>query len=431
MSRNNRKNDKTPKPATLEVTIERLGARGDGIARLETGDLLFIPMAAQGDRLRVRVGGKRGDGRVAHIIDVIERGNGRVTPPCRHFGRCGGCALQHLQGNSIADLKSTTLALALERHGIQATETASTITIPSGRRRRAEFAVAPGRKAAIGFHRVGQSKAIVDLQECAVVIPEIAELLPDLRKLCRESGLSRFASDIRVTQTDTGIDLLLTGRGRRDPDVECRQRIAVFAERLDIARVSWADRNGLEPLVLRRRPLLHFGTAALDLPERYFLQPSIDGERAIVDLVLNPIGEGKRVADLYAGLGSLSFPLAAQTNVAAFELDEAMVAAARRAASGLSLTMERRDLARSPLTEHELNAFDAIVFDPPRAGAREQAKNIARSEVPLVVAVSCNPSTLARDLSILADGGFRIDRVTPVDQFTWSAELEAVAILRR
>ena len=157
----------------------------------------------------------------------------------------------------------------------------------------------------------------------------------------------------------------------------------------------------------------------------------MEGERTIVDLTRPAIAGAERIADLYAGLGSLSFPMTANAKITAFELDEAMVAAARHASSGLSLAVEQRDLARSPLTETELKAFDAVVFDPPRAGARGQANNLARSKVPLIVAVSCNPSTLARDLRILLDGGYRIDQITPVDQFTWSAELEAVAILRR
>ncbi len=431
MPRNNRRNDKPPALPPLEVTVERLGARGDGIATLETGDRLYIPLAAPGDKLRVRPGRKRGDGRIAHIIDVLEPGDGRVDPPCRHFGRCGGCALQHLQGNSIGGLKSGILEQALGRHGIRNFELAPAVTVPPGRRRRAEFAISRGGNTTIGFHRAGQSSSIVDLAECAVVLPEIAELLPELRALCRVSRLGDIASDMRITWTDTGFDVLIAARGHREPNAECRQEIAAFAERLDIARISWADRNGVEPLALRRRPILHFGTAALDLPEKYFLQPSVAGERAIVDLARPAVTGAERIADLYAGLGSLSFPMAANAKVTAFELDQAMVAAARRASSGLSLAVEQRDLARSPLTEPELKAFDAVVFDPPRAGAREQASNLARSEVPLVVVVSCNPSTLARDLRILLDGGYRLDSITPVDQFTWSAELEAVAILCR
>jgi len=415
----------------LEVIVERLGARGDGIATLETGDRAYIPFAAPGDRLKVRVGRKRGDGRIAHIIDVLEPGDGRVDPPCRHFSRCGGCSLQHLSEESLGGLKSGILEQALGQHGIQNFELAPTVTVPPGLRRRAEFAISHGRNTTIGFHRAGKASSIVELEECAVVIPKIAELLPKLRALCQMTRLGDIASDMRITKTDTGFDVLIAARGHREPDAECRQEIAEFAERLDIARISWADRNGVEPLVVRRRPILHFGPAALKLPERYFLQPSVEGERTIVDLTRPAIAGAERIADLYAGLGSLSFPMTANAKVTAFELDEAMVAAARHASSGLSLAVEQRDLARSPLTEPELKAFDAVVFDPPRAGARGQANNLARSKVPLIVAVSCNPSTLARDLRILLDGGYRIDQITPVDQFTWSAELEAVAILRR
>ena len=304
------------------------------------------------------------------------------------------------------------------------------MTVPPGRRRRAEFALSGGKNAAIGLH-TARGKKIIDLQECPVAVPKISDLLPKLRALDYGVGLGQIASNIRITQIDSGIDILLISKEGREPTLACRQKLAAFAESQNLARIAWADQNGSEPLAVRRRPELRLGAAVLHLPERYFLQPSIEGEKVIVELASRAIAGADSLADLYAGLGSFSFPLANKTKVTAFELDAAMVNAAKQAASGLSLTVERRDLARSPLTECELDHFDAIIFDPPRAGARDQADYLARSSVPTIVAVSCNPNTLARDLRILSNGGYQIEQIVPIDQFTWSAKLEAIAVLRR
>lgn len=416
--------------AELEITVERIGARGDGIASLASGEMLYIPFSAPGDRLIVSVGEKRGNGRMGITRKVVEAANCRTEPSCRHFSECGGCSLQHLKKQSIADLKRRTLMNALQRRGLDTDTVEATVTIPPGKRRRAEFALSGSESSTIGLH-AARGQKVVDLQECHVVVPEILELLPKLRALVHATGLGFIARDIRITKTDSGIDILLIAKNGQEPELECRQKLAEFAETHDLARVAWADLDRTEPLALRRRPRLKLGDAIVDLPEQYFLQPSIEGERTIANLARRGIIDAKNIADLYAGLGCLSFPMAEQSKVRAFELDSAMVAASTRAASGLSLTAERRDLARSPLTERELNQFDAIIFDPPSAGARNQASYLARSAVQMIVAVSCNPNTLARDLRILFDGGYCIQRITPVDQFTWSAELEAVAVLYR
>lgn len=414
----------------LHITVTRLGTRGDGIATLATGETLYIPFSAPGDRLNVSVGARRGNGRMGYIREIFEAADSRTEPVCPHFGDCGGCTLQHLQEQTIADIKKNNLIDTLRRHGLDTDIVTATVTISPGRRRRAEFALFGGKKPTLGLHAV-RSQKIVNLLECAVLIPNISILLPDLRELSHSAGLGDIADDIRITETDSGIDMLLISKDSQETGPDCRQKLATFAETHNLARIGRADRYGTEPLVLRRRPTLKLGGAVLNLPERYFLQPSNDGEKVIADLIGQAIFDGANIADLYSGLCSLSFPLADKAKVTAFEFDEAMVNAANRAANGQSLSAEQRNLVRSPLTVRELDHFDAVIFDPPKAGARHQASNLARSAVPTIVAVSCNPNSMARDLRILSAGGYRIERITPVDQFTWSSELEAVAILRR
>ena len=391
---------------------------------------VYVPYAAPGDRVRVFVGPKRGDGRAGTIEQILETAPERIDPECRHFGQCGGCALQHLPQSANATFKTDLLRTALQHRGFGDTTINPVITIPPGHRRRVEFAIGRGKRPIIGLHKA-RSKEIVDIDACPVIRPALSALLPALREMLKSTGLARHAQDIRMTETQSGIDLLLLSNGAYSPDLIVRQKLAAFAETNDIARISWSDRDGGEPLIQRRSPEIKFGSAKVSLPIKYFLQPSSEGELAISRLVQDAVGGAKRAADLFAGCGSLSFPLTETGNVTAFELIDEMVAAMRHAAAGLSFKAEQRDLARSPLTEQELNRFDAVVFDPPRAGAREQAEYLALSNVRKIIAVSCNPTTLARDLRILVDGGYAIDRITPIDQFAWSAELEAVAVLSR
>ena len=395
---------------------------------MPTGERLYIPYAAPHDRLIVQPGARRTDGRAARIDTVLSPGPDRTSPACRHFGTCGGCALQHLSDRFVAAFKRGVVTRALERRGLAEVPIAETVSVPAGTRRRVEFAFRQGRPAVLGLHAVGEQR-IVDLMECAVAVPTIVALLAPLRSTLQRIRFPKRSADIRITETDSGLDVLFLRC--EEPATEARIALARLADSHDLARIGWSDGRAAEPIVQRRPPMLRLGTAAVALPLSYFLQPSRGGEHAIARIVAEAIAGTKRVADLYAGCGTLSFVAAAQGSVLACDVDDGMVAALRTAAVGLSLRAERRDLNRSPMTAEELKPFEAVIFDPPHAGARAQAEYMAASSVATVVAVSCNPSTLARDLRILVDGGYRIEMVTPVDQFTWSAEVEAVAVLRR
>lgn len=415
----------------MDVTVESIGAQGDGIAETPEGRL-YIPFAVPGDRLRVEPGAPRGDGRAGRIEAILEPGPDRIAPMCRHFGDCGGCALQHIAPDAVADIKRELLRAALARRGFRDLLVENTVSVPPGGRRRVRFAFRRGMRGILGFNR-RESRLVLNVAECPVVRPEIAALLGPLRALCHSLNKLGDGADIQVTRLDTGIDLLIVPDRPAEPDLAARERLAAFADEHDLCRLSWQSGGESEPVAARRPASIRFAGVAVQPPPSAFLQPSAEGERAIVRTVLAAF-EAKppvRIADLYAGCGALTFPLASIAPVQAVEGDAAMVAALRTAARDGNVTVTRRDLWRDPMTADELQAFDAVVFDPPRTGAGPVAEALARSPVPAVVAVSCNPATLARDLRILADGGYTVERVTPIDQFPWSAHVEAVAVLRR
>lgn len=431
MRQKKKKSSKKPHIRYEEVIIERIGAKGDGISQIISGEICYVPFSAPGDHLRVSFAEGRGNGVRAAIEDIIAPSPERIPPVCRHFGRCGGCALQHLAPNAVASFKKSILKDALARRNLSEIEIRDTIVISPGTRRRVELAMERrGPAVTLGFHAAG-SRRVIDLTECAVALPSIVALLGPLRAWISANALAGKADDIRITETDNGFDLLILAKSNRTPDPRFYQQSATFAAEHGIERISWADGAFVEPVVQHNHPTLRFGRASVALPERYFLQPSREGEKQIVELVRDGVQGAKRIADLYAGCGTLSFPLAEAAQATAFEIDQHMVSAMRRAAAGLSHTATRRDLARNPLTDKELKKFDAVIFDPPRSGAQAQAEYLALSNVPTIVAVSCNPTTFARDLRILVDGGYLIESAVPIDQFTWSAELEAVAVLRR
>ena len=415
----------------MDVTIDAIGAQGDGIARTPEGRL-YVPFAAPGDRLRVEPGATRGDGRAATISEILEPGPGRCDPVCRHFGDCGGCSLQHLRPDAIAAAKARLLDQALARRRLSPPTPIRTIGVPPGTRRRVRLAYRRGMRGIVGFNR-RQSRMVLNVTECPVILPEIAELIAPLRALCHGIQSLGKSADIQVTRLDNGIDLLLIPDRPSEPDLDAREALARFAEDHDLARLSWMTDGFCEPIAVRRRPQIRFGDAVVHPPADAFLQPSVGGEHAIVETMLEAF-DGQmpdRILDLYAGCGALTFPLSKLASVVAVEGDEAMTEALRSAAGDKPVTVERRDLWRDPPSPSELQPFGAVVFDPPRAGARPVAEALAGSEVPTVVAVSCNPATLARDLRILVDGGYALEDCTAIDQFPWSSHVEAVAILRR
>ena len=414
--------------------IEALGARGDGIARLD--DLcVFVPLTLPGDRLTVRLGAPREGGFGAEPLVWHERVP-RAAPHCPHFGACGGCQLQHLGPAADAAWRCAQVANALARRGLDACPIEPPAPMPPAIRRRARLAFERrGGKVMLGF-RGRAAHAVVDVAACAVVLPEIAALLPPLRAALADLPLAARGGEVLVTAAEGGLDLVLLAP--TEPGLADREGIAALAEVIDLARVFWQPTAATEPeVIVARRPVqVSFESVAVALPPGAFLQASAQAEAQLRAAVRDAIGDAANVADLFAGCGTFGLPLAAAgCRVHAVDAQAEMLAAlrdaARAAGFGDRITTEARDLERAPLTGPELGRLDAVILDPPRSGARAQAQALATSKVARVAMVSCNPASFARDARILADGGFALTAVRLIDAFAWSAQIELVGSFLR
>lgn len=408
----------------VELEIVRLGAQGDGVAEGPAG-AVYVPFTLPGERVSAEIAGERG-----RLIEVLQPSPGRIAPACRHFGKCGGCALQHMKGDAYRAMKAELIRMALAQRGLAAPIAPAT-SVGHGARRRAVLAARrTGSGILIGFHEAA-SHTLVPIQECPVLSPRIVAALPGLAQLVAplqsRSGETRLA----VLAAENGLDVTVDDVSTTlEPDL--RATLARSAAALGLVRLS----VNRDPVFTAAEPFVRCGRAEVSPPPGAFVQASGEAEAAMARLVMEAMPKKvKRVADLFAGIGAFAFPLAERASVLAIDSDKASLAAlaaASRHTQGIKPIETRgRDLFREPLSRKELEGFDAVVFDPPRAGAEAQAGTLAKSAVPAVVAVSCNPATLARDLRTLVDGGYAIERVTPVDQFLYSPHIEAVAVLRR
>lgn len=407
---------------TTRFEIARLGAHGDGVVDVAGGHV-FIPFALPGETVTAARERDR-----AQLIAVLEPSPQRIAPACRHFTECGGCAIQHLEDGAYREWKRGLVVHALKARGIEA-PVGDLVACPPNSRRRAAFTA---RNTDTGLH-LGYNKAfsnlLIDIEECPVLLTAIVEASGILRHLAGIIANTSKPFRFLVTATEAGFDVAAADCGK--PTEAIRRAASDFVIKSKIARLSIDGEIIVEPV----KPMLTFGTATVTPPPGAFVQAVAEAEDAMAALVTGHMRKSKKVADLYSGCGTFALRLATNSEVHAVEGDGPALAALDRGfrfASGLKrVTSERRDLDRRPLTFKELNAFDGIVFDPPRAGAEDQCKQIARSDVPMVAAVSCNPATLARDLRILIDGGYALKSVVPIDQFLWSHHVEAVALLEK
>ena len=422
----------TKAPEPVELRIGNIGARGDGIASLG-GKPVFVPFTLPGERVLARLIGERADGLVGQVLQRLEISHDRTQPPCPHFGACGGCALQHWSDASYANWKIELLSTALSRQGLSAPIEPLRRTPPHARRRAGFMLRFGARSAKLGF-RERSSHRIVAVERCPVLRPNLERLATAAPVALAGLASAETEWSLDAGESESGIELLITAPS--EPSLATREAVAVLAESLDLARVSWrtAENATPEPMLIRRTPVLRFAGVAVEPPPGAFFQASAEGEAALMAEVLRMIAGAKRIADLYAGIGTFSVPLALSGAelVAVDGAGNALAALAQAARkNGLPIRAVQRDLAREPLIAEELDNFDALVFDPPRAGAKAQSAALAASKIPVVVAVSCNPATFARDARLLTQRGYQLERVVPVDQFLWSPHLELVALFRR
>lgn len=407
---------------TETLRIERLGHCGDGIAAVDGADV-FVPLTLPGEKVEAFRKGQR-----ASLLQVLEESPARVPAPCPAFGVCGGCSLQHMHPRSYLAWKREQVRAALQTRGLSV-EVDPVVPVPSATRRRTVFAARrEGGAVRLGYH-MRMSDEVVAVPQCPILMPQIERVLPRLADWLAPLVSGKGDLRVGVTATRDGLDVALEGPARRPPAIVAG--LALGARRLGIVRLSIAG----EPVLVEAPAVVEIDGADVELPPLAFLQASEASEEAIARLVMEGIGKPRRIADLYCGVGTFSLRLARTAPVLAVEGEaaalDALAQAARRAGGRKKIETLRRDLDRFPVSARELSRIDAVVFDPPRAGARAQAAEIARSRVPEVVAVSCNPGTLARDLRTLVDGGYEIRKVVPVDQFLYAPHIEVVAHLER
>jgi 23S rRNA (uracil1939-C5)-methyltransferase len=413
----------SPAAGARSLTILSVGAQGDGRAE-ENGVRVSVPFTLAGETVLVE-----GEGERLRPIEVLEPSPDRTTPACRHFGRCGGCTLQHMAAEPYAAFKRELVIRALSARGLEA-DVAETWMTPPGSRRRAAFAAKrAGKQVVIGFH-ARKSHDLVALGECPVARPAIVAALPKLKEIAGYLLSGKDEIGLLVTETSAGLDLHVTGVAKETKAL-ARAEAASAALRAGLARVSIEGAD----VLTERRPSLPAGTASLLPPPGGFLQASAEAEAEMERIVREHLKFASSVADLFSGCGTFALRLAAESSVLAAEGNAAAIEALKeslRAAHGLKpVTAEVRDLFRNPYGAAELSRLGGVVLDPPRAGAAAQVAELARSMVPKIAYVSCDPATLARDLRTLVDGGYRIIRIHPIDQFLWSAHVEAVALLER
>jgi 23S rRNA (uracil1939-C5)-methyltransferase len=400
------------------VEIHRIGHAGDGV----TADGLFVPYTVPGDVVRIAREGGRG-----RLQDVVSPGLSRTMPICAHFGRCGGCALQMMAPEPYLAWKRELVLNALKQRGFADVPVEDIRAVPPATRRRAMFkARADARSISLGFYEP-ESRRLVDIAQCPVLVPALAGLIQPLKSQLPGILKAGETAELHATATHTGIDLSLKLKRARGPDL--LMMLSELASSLKLARLTW---NG-ETVAMTAAPALRIGRFSVALPPESFLQPTAEGERILQDLVRQHIGDARRFADLFSGCGTFALALAQTRAGHAIDSAPAQITALAAAAKAgrAEITTDTRDLFRRPLLPSELAAFDAVVLDPPRPGATAQAQGLAQSSVASILYISCNPASFARDARILVDGGYRLMRVVPLDQFLWSPHVELFAQFTR
>ncbi len=449
----------------FDMRIESIGAHGDGVGEVtveqnwqEQTYQVFVPQTLPGEQIVARSTNRpSGGGLRAEVVELKSVSDDRIDPPCRHFGACGGCQLQHWHEAPYQTWKRARVVDAVQRAGGNPAVVEAINTVPKASRRRARIVMAQmenENSISLGF-RMRSEHRVEPIDHCLVLRPELREAVEALKSIAPEilglnshstraarahNGKTKTKTKRRRSAIQIELDLTLADnglccalKGKDDATLDVRLSLTELGKRLDLARITWND----DPIYQPRTPVIRLGDALVSLPPNPFLQPSVEGQTVLQTWVLEGVpSQANLVADLYSGMGTFSFPLAErQHDVLAVEGNEeailAMESARRQDERYAKLSGAVRDLDRWAISAEDLNGFDAVVFDPPRAGANNQSRALAQSNVPVVIAVSCNPATFSRDAKHLIDGGYRLIWTRCLDQFPWTGHVEIVAKFER
>jgi 23S rRNA (uracil1939-C5)-methyltransferase len=423
---------------TARIQIERLDRQGRGRAT-HAGRSIAVPGAVAGDTLDVRLQPPAGRDSpwIGEVVSVIEASADRTPPPCRHFGPCGGCTLQHIGDRAYEAWKIDRIWRELARHGValEAGTIGPLARTPPHARRRIDLTFArTGASCRLGLNQRG-SHDIVDMQECTILAPVLFDLVAPLRSLLAASMPRDAEGEVIMNLLEGGADVLIVPKARAAASPRAREAALAFARANPVVRVAWGSRRDPETLVQHRAARLPALGVPVDIPPGAFLQASVEAERAMQALVRRWGAGARRIVDLFGGVGTLSLPLLDVSRVTLVDSDAGAVSAVdaglrRGALLGRGEAM-RQDLMSDPLQPAELERFDLAILDPPRAGAEAQVRQIAASDLRRVVMVSCNPDTFARDARLLGEAGFSVNELVPIDQFLWSTHVELAALLTR
>jgi 23S rRNA (uracil1939-C5)-methyltransferase len=409
----------------VPLTIDEIGAKGDGVA-LHDGAPVYVPKTAPGDVIEAVIKGERGT-----LRKIVTRSPHRTHPVCAYFDKCGGCSLQHVTPDFYREWKIAKVKTALARAGVEPNVWNEPVFLEASTRRRTTMTMLRIRNDIILGYNEGRSHNVLDIQRCLVLDPALEDKMQALRPyLPRLLGEAKTC-DVTLQYAGGAFDMVLTGRLQKRGRFSFEQDEALgeIAEKLDIARISYREKDFRPPeIILARKPVVKtFGALSVALPPGTFLQASEAGEQALTNIVMEYAQSGTKFLDLFSGCGTFSGPLLALGPVSSIDGDApAINALAQTKHPGL--TPVRRDLFKNPLKETELAPFDTIIFDPPRAGAAAQAPFLASSESRRIIGVSCNPASFARDAKTLTDGGYTLASLTVVDQFVWSAHVEIAGL---
>lgn len=424
--RNGRRSRRTAPAVKVRLHIDGIGARGDGVA-VHDGTRIYVPYTAPGDVVDANVTGER-----AAIEALVEESPHRVDAPCPYFGVCGGCALQQVSKEFYRDWKRRLVVDALAREGFEESIIAPLVACAPDSRRRARFAVRKTAAGVIFGFNARSSDRIADIEHCLMLDPMLQKAMTGLRMLAAATPVRWRVFDMAANLCDNGIDVSFVSGDAAD-DLSGRETVQLteVASDAGVLRLSVDD----APLAVFQTPVTSFGGVPVEQPPGAFLQASRDGEAALIRIVTQTATGARRIADLFSGVGTFALPLSKTAAVDAFDADApaiaALDAAARKSALSHPVAARVQNLFDRPLMASELQSYDAVILDPPRAGAKAQAAEIASSSVTTVIGVSCNPASFARDAAILRAGGYALSQVTPVDQFVYAPHVELVGIFTK